>query len=99
MQRAQQQGDAAEARRAATRLRDATNLLGSMQQQQASGRLDSMAGEADRLAAEQHDQADRMRKLLSDAASADQSGQGSQDLWNQASALARDRQQLADDLV
>ncbi|MGA9939953.1 MAG: hypothetical protein WBP92_17030 [Candidatus Acidiferrales bacterium] len=99
MQRAQQQGDAAEARRAADRLRDATNLLGSMQQQQASGRLDSMAGEADRLAAEQHDQADRMRKLLNDAASADQSGQGSQDLWNQASALARDRQQLADDLA
>ena len=82
-----------------TGLRDATNLLGSMQQQQASGHLDSMASEADRLAAEQRDQADRMRKLLSDAASANQSGQGSQDLWNQASALARDRQQLADDLA
>ena len=99
MERAQQQGDAAEARRAADRLRDATNLLGSMQQQQASGRLDSMANEADRLAAEQHDQADRMRKLLNDASSGDQSGQASQDLWNQASALARDRQQLADDLA
>jgi hypothetical protein len=97
MQRAQQ--DNAEARRAADRLRDATNLLGSMQQQQASGRLDSMASEADRLAAEQRDQADRMRKLLSDASSADSSGQASQDLWNRASALARDRQQLADDLA
>ena len=99
MQRAQQNQDSAEARRAAQRLQDATNLLGSMQQQQASGRLDSMASEADRLAAEQRDQADRMRKLLSDAASADESGQAPQDLWNQASKLARDRQQLADDLA
>ena len=99
MQRAQQNQDSAEARRAAQRLRDATNLLGSMQQQQASGRLDSVASEADRLAAEQRDQADRMRKLLSDAASADESGQAPQDLWNQASKLARDRQQLADDLA
>jgi len=99
MQRAQQQGDDAEARRAADRLRDATNLLGSMQQQQASGRLDSMAGEADRLAAEQRDQTDRMRKLLGQASSADEAGQAPQDLWNQASALARDRQQLADDLA
>ncbi|MFZ0978617.1 MAG: hypothetical protein WAN23_04360 [Candidatus Acidiferrales bacterium] len=99
MQRAQQNQDSAEARRAAQRLRDATNLLGSMQQQQASGRLDSMASEADRLAAEQRDQADRMRKLLSDASSPDESGQAPQDLWNQASKLARDRQQLADDLA
>ena len=99
MQRAQQQQNDAEARRAAQRLRDATNLLGSMQQQQASGRLDSMAGEADRLAAEQRDQADRMRKLLSDSASADESGRGAQDLWNQANKLVRDRQQLADDLA
>jgi hypothetical protein len=97
MERAQR--DDAEARRAADRLRDATNLLGSMQQQQASGRLDSMASEADRLAAEQRDQADRMSKLLGEAASADQSGQAPQDLWNQASALARDRQRLADDLA
>ncbi|MGO9591506.1 MAG: hypothetical protein ACLP3K_15865 [Candidatus Acidiferrales bacterium] len=99
MQRAQQNQDSAEARRAAQRLRDATNLLGSMQQQQASGRLDSVASEADRLAGEQRDQADRMRKLLSDASSADESGQAPQDLWNQASKLARDRQQLADDLA
>ncbi len=99
MQRAQQNQDSAEARRAAQRLQDATNLLGSMQQQQASGRLDSVASEADRLAAEQRDQADRIRKLLSDASSADESGQAPQDLWNQASKLARDRQQLADDLA
>lgn len=99
MQHAQQNQDSAEARRAAQRLRDATNLLGSMQQQQASGRLDSIAGEADRLVGEQRDQADRMRKLLSDASSADPSGQSPQDLWNQASKLARDRQQLADDLA
>ena len=99
MQRAQQNQDSAEARRAAQRLQDATNLLGSMQQQQASGRLDSVASEADRLAAEQRDQADRMRKLLGDAASANESGQAPQDLWNQASKLARDRQQLADDLA
>ena len=99
MERAQQQGDDAEARRAADRLRDATNLLGSLQQQQASGRLDSMAGEADRLATEQRDQTDRMRKLLNDASSGDGSSQSSESLWNQASSLARDRQQLADDLA
>ncbi len=99
MQRAQQNQDSAEARRAAQRLQDATSLLGSMQQQQASGRLDSIAGEADRLAGQQRDQADRMRKLLGDASSADESGQAPQDLWNQASKLAQDRQQLADDLA
>ena len=100
MQRAQQEQNDAEARRAADRLRDATNLLGSLQQQQASGRLDSMAGEADRLAAEQRDQADRMRKLLGEASSGDTSSEASQQsLWSQANALARDRQQLADDLA
>jgi hypothetical protein len=100
MQRAQQEQNDAEARRAADRLRDATNLLGSMQQQQASGRLDSMAGEADRLAAEQRDQTDRMRKLLEQATSGDTSSEASQqNLWNQANGLARDRQQLADDLA
>jgi hypothetical protein len=99
MQRAQQQGNDAEARRAADRLRDATNLLGSMQQQQASGRLDSMASEADRLAGEQRAQTDRMRRMLGQEGSADASGQSSQDFWNQASTLAQDRQRLVDDLA
>lgn len=97
MQRAQQSD--AEARRAADRLRDATNLLGSVQQQQASGRLDSMANEADRLAGEQRAQTERMRRMLGQEGSADASGQSSQDFWNQANALARDRQRLADDLA
>ena len=99
MQRAQEHGNDAEARRAADRLRDATNALGSLQQQQASGSIDSMANEADRLAAAQRDQADRMKKLLSQAASSDGSSESSQNLWSQASSLARDRQQLADDLA
>ncbi len=43
----------AESRGAADRLREAENLLNGVQRQQNSGRLDSIAREADRLAAEQ----------------------------------------------
>jgi hypothetical protein len=58
-----QQGDAA-ARRAADRLREAQNLLSGAQQQRATGRLDAMGQEADRLANEERDQADRLKKLF-----------------------------------
>ncbi|HUA01977.1 MAG TPA: hypothetical protein VMB02_16690 [Candidatus Aquilonibacter sp.] len=97
MQRAQQ--DSAEARRAAQRLRDATNLLGSMQQQQASGNLDAMAQQADRLASEQRAQTDRMRRMLAGEGSSESSSQSAEDYWSQANQLAKDRQGLADDLA
>ena len=63
MRRADSQGQQgqADARRAAERLRDATNLLGGTQRQQNSGRLDSLAQEAQRLANEQRGQSDRIR--------------------------------------
>ncbi len=77
----------AESRGAADRLREAENLLNGVQRQQNSGRLDSIAREADRLAAEQQNQSDRLRRLSE-----------SQDAWNAAQALAGDRQHLADDL-
>ncbi|MGH9612206.1 MAG: hypothetical protein ACRD4P_03910, partial [Bryobacteraceae bacterium] len=89
-----QQGSA-ESRSAADRLREAQNLLNGVQRQQNSGRLDSIAREADRLAAAQRDQSDRLRRL-SQQDSSDNSG--AQDAWSKAQALAGDRQHLADDL-
>jgi len=99
MRRAASQQDNADARSAADRLRQATNLLNGMQRQQASGQLDSMTQEADRIAAAQREQYDRMRRLLSEEESSEQGGQSPQDTWNQAQALAQDRQHLADDLA
>ncbi len=53
-----------DSRRAADRLREATDLLGGQQQQDASGRLDSLAKEADQLTDQQKQQADRVRDLI-----------------------------------
>lgn len=88
----------AEARRAADRLREATNLLGSMQQQQASGRLDSMAREADRLSAEQHAQEQRMEKGSGQQGAAGAYGRNQSNAQQGQSNLADDRQHLSDDL-
>ncbi|HVB57035.1 MAG TPA: hypothetical protein VNE63_11465 [Candidatus Acidoferrales bacterium] len=71
-----QQGNA-EARRAADRLREATNMLAGAQQQHASGRLDAMGQEADRLAGEERDQADRLHKLFGNQQGSDQGAQNS----------------------
>jgi hypothetical protein len=95
MRRASSQGqDQADARRAAERLREATNLLGGTQHQQNSGRLDTLAGEADRLANEQRKQSDRIRDLS--RAYANGSGAGS--TQDTPDKLADDRQRLSDDL-
>ena len=101
MNRAASQGqsqDSADARRAADRLREATNMLNELQRQNSSGKLDAMSQEADRLAGEQRAQADRMRRLLSQRGQPGDSPQSEQDAWNEVQSLARDRQQLADDL-
>ena len=75
MRRATSQGaSAADARRAADRLREATDLLGGLQQQDASGRLNSMAQTAEQLAAEQKKQADRVRDLIAQQKAASTSG-------------------------
>jgi len=91
----------ADARRAADRLREATNLLQAMRQQGASGRLDSLAREAERLASEQRDQANRMRTAGGDAnqgAANSSSQQQSDARLGEQAKLAADRERLAHDL-
>jgi hypothetical protein len=78
----------ADARRAAERLRDAIQLLGGIQSQEAAGRLASMAREGDRLAAEERAEAERVRQLK----------EGRDRSAPAARKLAEDRQKLADDL-
>jgi hypothetical protein len=96
MRRAASQGqDQADARRAAQRLRDATNLLSGTQRQQNSGRLDALAEEAGRLAGEQRSQSDRIRDPGS-ASRGDANGNTNQ---GTPESLADDRQRLADDLA
>jgi hypothetical protein len=90
------QQSAADARQAADRLKEATSLLSGVQRQQTSGQLDSMSREADKIAAAQRAQAERMRQLQQ--GSFDGSDQGQQNAWNRAQSLAQDRQHLADDL-
>lgn len=93
------QSDPQAAREAAEQLRQAENLLGGTQQQLASGKLDSLAHEAGRLRDEERAQSERIDKL----ANQQQSG-NALDLQNtmarlrERDRLARDRQQLSDDL-
>ena len=98
MRRANSQGaqGQADARRAAERLREAMNQLGGTQRQKNSGRLDSLAQEAERIAGEQRKQDDRIRDLAGQAAG----GQGnSESAYSAVQSLADDRQKLADDLA
>jgi hypothetical protein len=95
---ASQQQSQADARRAAERLKDATNLLGGAQHQQSSARLDGMANEADRLAKEHRSQTDRMQKMSQNQYQVGSDGNYSNDVAGQQSKLAEDRQRLADDL-
>ncbi len=99
-----QQQSAADARAAAERLREATNLLGGAQQKQASGRLDAMAGEADRLRSEQQAQDERMKKeageegMSGSRGNGRSAGQGQGQGQDSREQLANDRQRLSDDL-
>ncbi len=93
----QQNADAA--RQAADRLREATNLLGGTQQQLASGKLGSLAHEADRLTQEERAQADRISKLASqqnDSAAVDRDSM--MEKLRQRNQLAGERQELSNDL-
>jgi len=91
----QQSGEAA--RRAADQLRQAAGLMSGAQQQQATGKLDSLSRESDRLSKEERAQADRIRGM------AGQSGASNQEQYSarmqQRNKLAEDRQQLSDDLA
>jgi len=81
----------AEARRAADRLKEATDLLGGMRQQQTSSKVDALAEEASHLAGQQREQSDRIRQVF---------GQGGGFATNpqDRKKLGDDRQKLADDL-
>ncbi len=95
-----------EAMKAADRLREATDLLGGAQKQQASGKLDQLGRDADRLSKEENAEADRVRKL----AAAGEAMQAKRNAGGEASAsdlaaaekerqsLANDRQRMSDDL-
>jgi hypothetical protein len=91
---------AADSRRAADRLRQATDLLGGLQQQDASGRLNSMAQTAEQLAARQKQQADHVRDLMAQQKAASASGgkpnnPSAQDI----DKMVNDRQKVSDDLA
>ena len=91
---------AADSRRAADRLREATDLLGRMQQQDASGQLSSMAKTAEQLAARQKQQADHVRELMAQL-NADRAA-GKQPKFPSAQEIDKmvnDRQQVTDDLA
>ncbi len=95
-----QNASAADSRRAAERLREATNLLGGMQQQDAAGRLNSMAQTADQLAARQKQQADHVRDLVARQTAARASIQPqSYPSAQEIDKMVNDRQKVSDDLA
>jgi len=80
-------------------LRQATDLLGGMQQQDAGGRLNSMAKTADQLAGQQKQQADHVRDLLAQQSAARTSGQPlTYPSAQEIDKMVNDRQQVSDDL-
>jgi hypothetical protein len=101
MRRAASPGqNGADARRAADRLREASDLLNGLRGQDASQQLDSLAHEGERLSGEQRDQVERMRRAFDSAEAARRSAQGPSEASLEESAkLAGDRQRLADDLA
>lgn len=97
MKRSAGQGQSSEAaRRAADQLRQAAGLMSSTQQQQATGKLDYLARESDRLSKEEHGQADRIRSMTGQPGASNQ--EQYQARVQQRNKLAEDRQQLSDDL-
>jgi hypothetical protein len=95
-----QNASAADSRRAAERLREATDLLGGLEQQDASSRLNSMAKTAEELAAEQKKQADHVRDLMAQQNAARTSGKPQKyPTAQEIDKMVNDRQQVADDLA
>jgi hypothetical protein len=91
-----QQQSAEAAKQAADQLREAASLMSGTQQQQATGKLDSLSRETDRLSKEQHAQADRIRGLAGHPDASSQADYTARQ--QQRTKLAEDRQQLSDDL-
>jgi hypothetical protein len=95
-----QNASAADSRRAADRLRQATDALGGLQQQDAAGRLNSMAQTADQLAARQKQQADRVRELMAQQNAARAAGrQQTYPSPQEVDKMVDDRQRVSDDLA
>jgi hypothetical protein len=99
MKRGDDPGQNTNAQQAAQQLRQASNLLAGTQQQLASGKIDSLTSEANRLRQEESAQASRVRDFVSQ-----QTPQNITDLETmlarrrQLTQLAQDRQQLSDSL-
>jgi hypothetical protein len=91
-----QQQSAEAAKQAADQLREAASLMSRTQQQQATGKLDSLSRETDRLSKEEHAQADRIRGLAGHPDASSQADYTARQ--QQRNKLAEDRQQLSDDL-
>ncbi len=96
---ASQSASAADSRRAADRLREATDLLGGLQQQDASGRINSMAQTAEQLATRQKQQADRVRELVTQLNADRAAGKTLKyPSPQEIDKMVSDRQQVSDDL-
>jgi hypothetical protein len=93
MRRAVDEHNSVAARRAADQLREAMNLLAGVQQQDISHQLDSLSGQAGRLADEQREQSGRMGALRSGRSLRDPQNS------NNVQELIDDRQRLADELA
>jgi len=97
---ASQNASAADSRRAADRLREATDLLGHMEKQDAAGRLNSMAQTAEQLAAQQKKQADQVRELMAQQNASRASGQPqTYPSAQEIDKMVNDRQKVSDDLA
>jgi hypothetical protein len=85
---------------AADDLHQATNLLAGTQQQLVSGKVGSLAQEAERLTREERAQADRINKFANQQQSVSNPTDltGAMARLHERDQLARDRQQLSDDL-
>src|SRR6202034_99595 len=99
MKRGDDPGQNTNAQKAAQQLRQASNLLAGTQQQLASGKIDTLTREADRLRQEESAQANRIKDFASQDAP-----QSITDLdamlkrRRQLTQMAQDRQQLSDRL-
>ena len=93
------QNDPNASKQAADRLRDATHLLGGAQQQLATGKVDSLSREAERLAGEERAQAGEIEKLSSESSSGgsmDAAGMNAR--LRERNRLAGERQDLSSSL-
>ena len=96
---ASQSASAADYRRAAERLREATDLLGGIEQHDAASRVNSMAQTADQLAAEQKKQADRVRDLMAQQTAARAAGQPPKPPTpEEIDKMVNERQKVSDNL-